>query len=241
MRSFGVIILNKHPQFAVKLLESIAHNYKEFLHPLIVIVRDGHREEFGICGEVYADASQPFIYAKNVNLGISAIPSDYDVILLNDDTEIVEENFFHKLQHRVIRYDKCGLMSPMIDGGVGNAYQSWSMRRELWRKYPPEIGIQGVNPVCFPCVYIRRELIDSIGLLDERFTGYGFDDNDYCLRAREAGWMTMITSIYRIKHGSGGGILDRGKNWSCSFVLEEDRPSNEMIFLQKYPQLKRVS
>ena len=41
--------------------------------------------------------------------------------------------------------------------------------------------------VAFVCVLIPRRTIERIGLLDERFCFYGFDDNDYCRRARIAG------------------------------------------------------
>ena len=41
--------------------------------------------------------------------------------------------------------------------------------------------------VCGACMIIRREVIEAIGPLDEGYYTY-FDDVDYCLNARRAGW-----------------------------------------------------
>jgi GT2 family glycosyltransferase len=82
-------------------------------------------------------------------------------------------------------------------------------------------------------------MIQNIGLLDERFTGYGFDDDNYCLRARSAGYHTGITRQLRIKHGSGGVQLDRGKNWSCSFARIKDPQSNLEVFRSIHPELTK--
>ena len=107
----------------------------------------------------------------------------------------------------------------------------------IWsRVTTPEIITD--RTICFPCVYVNREMIDEIGGLDESFTEYGFDDDDYCFRAREAGWKTMITSSLRIKHGSGGAQLVRGSNWSCSFARLPELKSNIEVFLNKYPHFR---
>ena len=38
------------------------------------------------------------------------------------------------------------------------------------------------------CLLIRRTVIDRIGVLDERFGIGCFEDDDYCLRAIQAGY-----------------------------------------------------
>jgi GT2 family glycosyltransferase len=57
--------------------------------------------------------------------------------------------------------------------------------------------------LCFQGVYIKRSTIDLVGLLDERFTGYGSDDDDYCLRVRKAGLFLAVTSEVVMQHGFG--------------------------------------
>jgi GT2 family glycosyltransferase len=56
--------------------------------------------------------------------------------------------------------------------------------------------------VVFVCVFIPRRTIDAVGLLDERFTAYGWEDNDYCRRVREAGLKIGIFDGCYVDHGS---------------------------------------
>ena len=57
--------------------------------------------------------------------------------------------------------------------------------------------------LAFVCVFIPRSMLDLVGLLDERFTGYGGDDVDYCHRVRAAGLKLGITGRATVVHGDG--------------------------------------
>ena len=49
------------------------------------------------------------------------------------------------------------------------------------------------------CQLIRREVIDAIGMLDEKIF-YGPEDADYCIRARQAGWRIAYLPQVCITH-----------------------------------------
>lgn len=230
---YGVVILNKYPELASALLLSIQRTHKEI--PQVVVVCDNHKTQFNGFGTI--STSHPFIYAKNANIGIEAMGQS-DVILCNDDMECVDPDFFHRLASIAYKYPQCGIMSPLIDGGVGNPMQKFPPVN-LWKEVPKdEVIIRGDRidsyPVCFPCVFMSRRMLTDVGPLDEKFVGYGYDDNDYCLRARKKGYLTMVTKALRIQHGRGGPFLDRGYNWSLSFAREPEKPPNEPYFKQKY-------
>ena len=57
---------------------------------------------------------------------------------------------------------------------------------------------------------IRREVIDAIGPLDEGLYTY-FDDIDYCLNAKRAGWETWYVPESRVIHleGASTGVSHR--------------------------------
>ena len=57
---------------------------------------------------------------------------------------------------------------------------------------------------------IRREVIDAIGPLDEGLYTY-FDDVDYCLNAKRAGWPTWFVPESRIIHLEGRFDRHQGK------------------------------
>ena len=81
--------------------------------------------------------------------------------------------------------------------------------------------------VGFACVLIRREVVDSVGLLDDDFFMY-FEDLDYCVRATRAGWKILYWPAARIVHihgASSGSDQGRGLATSCaSLLLRVARP-----------------
>ena len=55
------------------------------------------------------------------------------------------------------------------------------------------------------CMLLRKDLIDQIGYLDERFFAFQ-EDSDFCFRTREAGWKVFYVPKAQIVHfGSMGG------------------------------------
>ena len=66
-------------------------------------------------------------------------------------------------------------------------------------------GLVEVKQIPFWCAVIRRSVISKIGYLDERYIHYA-SDNDYCDRARKAGfkllWVQDVFLEHK-QHGSG--------------------------------------
>ncbi len=55
---------------------------------------------------------------------------------------------------------------------------------------------------CFACVWIREEVIDQVGILDDGYFLY-FDDTDYCRRTWNAGWQVLNWPASRVIHLEG--------------------------------------
>src|SRR3546814_2867894 len=58
------------------------------------------------------------------------------------------------------------------------------------------------------CLYVKRGLIDAIGLFDDRAfpEGYG-EENDFCMRALAAGWYNVVdprTWVHHVRSASFG-------------------------------------
>ena len=58
----------------------------------------------------------------------------------------------------------------------------------------------------FACVYLKRTVLDAVGPLDERFTAYGGEDDDYSLRIQKAGYSLAVTPEVQVRHGFGKGV-----------------------------------
>lgn len=50
------------------------------------------------------------------------------------------------------------------------------------------------------CLMIKRQIINEIGLVDEKFNPGGFEDNDYLLRAEQNGWRGIIAADTFVHH-----------------------------------------
>lgn len=123
----------------------------------------------------YVNGAKPFCFARNMNIGIREAGDD-DVVLLNDDAVLQTPGGFTLLQKAAEEHREYGLLAATTNN-VGNVNQ-----------LPQGKGLRpDPRMVCFVCVFIPRRTLDLVGGLDERFIGYGFDDDDYCLRVRLAG------------------------------------------------------
>jgi GT2 family glycosyltransferase len=80
-----------------------------------------------------------------------------------------------------------------------------------------------VDGVSGSCMVVRREVIDQIGYLDERFFAYQ-EDADFCFRARQAGWQVFYVPNAKIIHygGVGGSRVEPYRSiiaWHKSYYL----------------------
>jgi GT2 family glycosyltransferase len=66
-------------------------------------------------------------------------------------------------------------------------------------------AVQEVDWVSGACLMVRRAAIDQAGLLDENIFMY-FEDNDWCLRIRQAGWRVIYNPQVAITHIGGQSL-----------------------------------
>jgi GT2 family glycosyltransferase len=77
------------------------------------------------------------------------------------------------------------------------------------------------------CFMVRREAIDSIGLLDERFGIGCYEDYDYSLRLRQAGWRLKVTRGLFVRHAHHASF--DGSGHFASWVMK-----NREVFIDKW-------
>ena len=84
----------------------------------------------------------------------------------------------------------------------------------------PDLPIE-VDSVCGACMLLRREVVQRVGLLDERFFMYG-EDLDWCLRAREAGWTVRYEPAVVVQHQHGAASRKRALRTTFHFFRAMD-------------------
>ncbi|MFL5780386.1 MAG: glycosyltransferase [Thermoleophilaceae bacterium] len=140
-------------------------------------------------------------FAVNANRGIRAAPADHDVVLLNSDV-VALPGWLEALQHSAYGADVVAIAGAKLlypdrtiqfAGTIRNAgAPEWFDHRYRFRPsgYPPANLGGPVLAVTGACMYVKREAIERIGLLDERY-GMAYEDVDWCLRAWEAGMQVV--------------------------------------------------
>jgi tetratricopeptide (TPR) repeat protein len=83
--------------------------------------------------------------------------------------------------------------------------------------------------VAFLCTLIKKEVIDKIGGLDERFTPGNFEDDDFCLRSQLAGFKTVISKDVFIHHYGSVSFKNNGEDH-----YDELLKVNEQKFIDKW-------
>ncbi len=89
--------------------------------------------------------------------------------------------------------------------------------------YLDENEVHEVDGISGSCMLIRRQVIDQIGYLDERFFAYQ-EDADYCFQAKKAGWKIVYLPAAQIIHfgGQGGSRVQPYRSiyeWHRSYYL----------------------
>lgn len=160
-------------------------------------------------------------FTRTVNRGILEA-RDSDVILLNSDT-VVPDGWVEGLMVAAYSDDRIATATPMSNNAgvfsvpepnVENALP-WGLsvnecsrlfRQGSMATYPRIPTGNGF------CMYIRREALDAVGLLDEVAfpIGYG-EENDLCMRALRAGFEHVLddrTYVYHRRSASFGALKD---------------------------------
>ncbi|CAK6690956.1 glycosyltransferase [Synechococcus sp. CBW1107] len=144
-------------------------------------------------------------FAHACNRGMGQARSDY-LVILNNDTQVTPHWLFKLL--RALRADQSiGLCGP-VTNAIGNEQKIkiayGSMKEMQWRSQEFTTARHRktleVDALAFFCVMLKRDVVRDIGLLDEDFgLGY-YEDDDYCVRARKAGYRLLICDDVFIHH-----------------------------------------
>lgn len=142
-------------------------------------------------------------YSGGNNIGINyALENEADFILLLNNDATVEKDLVTKLIMVAESDKKVRIVGPAINEGnrtVCDGKVRW-LKTELAHRSCHDSQFT-IRDFYIPGVamLIGREVIEKIGLLDERYFLY-FEDADYCLRASRAGYHLKIVPEATVRH-----------------------------------------
>jgi GT2 family glycosyltransferase len=157
-------------------------------------------------------------FAANVNRGLRAAEDGRDVVVLNSDVE-ARKGWLACLQYAASQEEDVGIVGPQLlypDGRIqfGGTVRNrdapeWFDHRYRFKPetWGPASQTGPVLAVTGACMYVRHEVIERVGLLDERYP-MAFEDVDWCLRAWQAGFRVLYFPTARLVHHES---VTRGK------------------------------
>jgi GT2 family glycosyltransferase len=218
--TFKVVIPSARADNLVPCVRALMAYDPEVGPERIIVVDDGARAdaEGALPNVGWVAGTKPFVFARNANLGLAAAGDD--AVLLNDDAQLITPYGFTLLAGVMQANPELGLCSAGIKGLVGNPNQLIAGRTEL--------RIEG-RSLAFVCVFIPRVTFERVGLLDEQFDGYGYEDNDYCWRVRSLGLGLGIWDGCAVDHGGDLPSTYRSRP-DCQALMRH----NEQLFQGKW-------
>ena len=137
-------------------------------------------------------------FVKKVNEGFTKTKND--IIIIHTDMLFTKDWLVNLLdyvkQNQNVGIFGCKLIYPdgkiqsaggQIMGGFNIGDGALDMGQYNQTNFVPYVSFAGN--------YIRREVIDKVGLLDENYSPQYFDDVDYCFRAKRFGFKIMYVPV----------------------------------------------
>jgi GT2 family glycosyltransferase/glycosyltransferase involved in cell wall biosynthesis len=201
-------------EFVAALVKSIRATVPDGLARIIVADDASGPESVGalraIEGIELVEGDENRGFAANVNRGLAATLSDRDVVVLNSDIE-ARAGWLACLQYAASQEDDVGIVGGRLlypDGRIQFAGTVRNLGAPEWfdhryRFKPEDWGPAGIaSPalaVTGACMYVTREAIETVGVLDERYP-MAYEDVDWCLRTWQAGLRVMYFPAASLYH-----------------------------------------
>jgi GT2 family glycosyltransferase len=177
-------------------------------------------------------------FAGGNNQGMAAAQGEY-IVLLNNDV-VVTEGWLDGLLGAFDRIPGLGISAPRSNKIAGDQIVADATYRDIEEMHAYaktrrgrflDEGYLTDRAIGF-CLCIDRRVIDEVGGIDERFGVGNFEDDDFCLRVRAAGYQIFVCDDVFIHHFGSQTFAANSVDWTATMR------SNWRIFAQKwgYPE-----
>ena len=159
-----------------------------------------------------ANPLTPFNYSALVNSAIPHVTTPL-VLMLNDDITAIDPGWLRAMVEHAQR-PEVGIVGAKLlypDDTIQHAgvvLGPFGGSVHVFKRLPgndpgffdlPDV-VRNVSAVTFACAVIDRDVFDVIGGLDEDNLPVAFNDTDFCLRARKAGYEVIYTPHATLHH-----------------------------------------
>ena len=153
----------------------------------------------------------PFNYSTLNNLGVAQAKGEY-ILMLNNDIEFTHSDWLDEMMSWAalpevgcvgakLWYPNGTLQHGGVILGIGGmAGHSHRGISKIDNGYVGRAAVhQNLSAVTGACMLVKRSIYEEVGGLDERFA-VAYNDIDFCLRVREAGYQNVWTPYAEMVH-----------------------------------------
>jgi GT2 family glycosyltransferase/glycosyltransferase involved in cell wall biosynthesis len=192
--------------------------------------------ERGLPNVVLAANERNIGFTLTANRGMREARPGADVVLLNSDT-VVTSGWLAALARCAGSDSRIGTITPFSNNAEICSLPRFCINNPWPPGDDPEPLVSALARAAAPsypdlptgvgfCLYIRRALVDAIGLFDPAFgLGYG-EENDYCMRAAAAGFRNVLCEDAFVLHLGGSSFGDKRADLSTR---------NTALLLERHP------
>jgi len=205
-------------------LESIKKNTSHSNYEIVVVddaSTDGSvemvKKEFPDVRLIRNKENLGFPKACNRGIKYASEKCNPDYILSqNNDTEIIQNDWLERFIEVAEYDDEIGIVGckVILPSGELQHAAAWV---KPWEWSFVELGdsekITEVDVIAGQAFLIKREVIEEIGLLDEGFSPFLWEEYDYCARAKKAGYKIVFDPKVTIVHYGRASIKRKGEDF----------------------------
>lgn len=233
----SVLALTDYPALQVVVIDNgskepatLAYLDELRQHPTCVVIRD----------------DQTFNYSRLNNLGVNHAATGAVLALLNNDVEALEPGWLKEMVRLAMRKEiGCvgarllyGNRTVQHGGVLLGVSKNWQRQigiaaHAFKGMRPDELGYMGraqvtqrFSAVTAACLVVRREVFDRVGGLNEQQLAVAYNDVDFCLRVREAGFSNLWTPHATLLHHES---ISRGRDVSHEKLMRFQTEADYML------------
>jgi len=189
-------------------LEAIRRHTPE-PHEIIVVDNGSRDHTVSLCVEyrcrfIRLPKNRGFPVACNAGLRLAT----GDLLLLLNNDVIVANRWLSNLQACLLSDPLVGIAGPCTNYASGSQrvkelpYETLDQYLQISDTFnqPDTSRWREVSRLVGFCMLLRREVLDKVGLLDERYSPGHYEDDDFCHRVRMAGYKLMMAGDTLVHH-----------------------------------------
>jgi len=170
---------------------------------------------------------------RGIKYALEKCNPDY-VLLQNNDTEIIQKGWLESLIAVAEHDDEIGIVSCKIIQPSGELQHAAGLVKPWewsWAELGDQEKITEVDVVTGQAFLMRKEVIEKIGLLDEGFSPFLWEEFDYCIRVKKAGYKIVFDPKVTLIHHGKASIKKKGED----VIFFVDKRNKVRFMLLNFP------